>query len=222
MDRPVDIRRECRMLCHSAKNLVDDQSLSQEGSQQPAPTTGNTAPIIACRNAADVTAENPKGTLQGLSPVLESQAGHSPPEDDASDSGSNLSYASKDHRYNSPDSSRAGTPPLEEPKMLERAVNIINQTTADDQCILSQIAALRERAATLQGQAKKVRDAVRAERGRRERLEAYFTYWQETTPEWPTEWLYEEGEEKEEIKTKKMPAMPPLYVLCLSLTSSPS
>lgn len=201
---------------------MDDQPLSQEGSQQSAPTTGNTAPIIACRDTADVAAENPEGTLQGLSPVLESQAGHPPPEDDTSDSGSNLSYASKDHRYNSPVSSRAGTPPLEEPKMLERAVNIMNRITADDKRILSQIAALRERAATLKGQAKKVRDVVRAEQGRRERLEAYFTYWQEMPPTWPTGWLYEEGEEKEEIKTKKMPGMPPLYVPFLSLTFSPS
>ncbi|OAX40069.1 hypothetical protein K503DRAFT_799133 [Rhizopogon vinicolor AM-OR11-026] len=198
-----------------------DHSLTQDGCQKSALATENTAPTIACGNAADITTENSEGTLQGPSAVLESQTGHPPPEDDTSDSGSDLSYASKHDRYESPVSSRAGTPPLEEPMMLERVVNIMNQIAADDQRILSQIAALRERAAMLQEQAKKARDVVRGEQGRRVRLEAYFTYWREMEPEWPKGWLYEEGEEGQH-RTEQNPAMIPSYVLRLSVTSSSS
>jgi hypothetical protein len=79
--------------------------------------------------------------------------------------------------------------------MLNRAVGIMNQITSDDQRILVQIAALRERAKMLREQAKNVRDVVRVEQGRRKRLEAYFTYWREISPTWPREWIYDEGEE---------------------------
>jgi hypothetical protein len=156
-------------------------------------TTQKIAPPIATGGFADIAAENAR-TSQGPSPVLESHTMHNAPnEDDISDSGSDLSYASKNGLYNSPVSSRAGSPPLEEPMMLERAVKIMNQITADDQRILAQIAALRERAATLREQAQKARDVVRAEQGRRVRLEAYFTYWREIAPEWPKEWIYDSG-----------------------------
>ncbi|KIK35411.1 hypothetical protein CY34DRAFT_812193 [Suillus luteus UH-Slu-Lm8-n1] len=67
-----------------------------------------------------------------------------------------------------------GTPPPERPQMLNRAVGIMNQITSDDQRILIQIAALHERAKMLWEQAKNVRDVVRAEQGRRMRLEGYF------------------------------------------------
>lgn len=144
------------------------------------------APILASRNPADVAAENSAGTSRGPWPILKS---HEALQDDIGDSGSDLSYASKNGLYNSPVSSRAGTPPLAEPKMLQRAVKIMNQITADDQRILAQIAALRERAAMLKEQAQKVRDVVRAEEGRRVRLETYFTYWREIAPEWPKECL---------------------------------
>ncbi|KAG1720063.1 hypothetical protein EDD22DRAFT_938674, partial [Suillus occidentalis] len=71
--------------------------------------------------------------------------------------------------------SRSGTPLPERPEMLNRAVGIMNQITSDDQRILVQIAALCERAKMLREQAKNMRDVVRAEQGRRKRLEAYFT-----------------------------------------------
>jgi hypothetical protein len=80
--------------------------------------------------------------------------------------------------------------------MLNRAVEIMKQITSDDQQILAQVAVLRKRAKMLREQAKDVRDVVRAERGRRERLEAYFTYWREISPTWPKEWIYDEGEEE--------------------------
>ncbi|KAG2745291.1 hypothetical protein P692DRAFT_20742195, partial [Suillus brevipes Sb2] len=118
--------------------------------------------------------------------------------DNSSDSGdSYLSYGSPSQQqyYRSPVSSRAGSPPPEEPHMLNRAVNIMKQITTDDQRILAHAAALRQRAADLKEQARNVRDVVRAERGRRERLEAYFTYWREIAPNWPKDWIYEEGEE---------------------------
>ncbi|KAG1771604.1 hypothetical protein EV702DRAFT_1136723, partial [Suillus placidus] len=97
--------------------------------------------------------------------------------------------------------------------LLNRAVNIMKQISADDQRVLIQAAALRQRAAGLKEQAKNVRDVVRAERGRRARLEAYFTYWREIAPNWPKDWIYEEGEE-DQIRTERvLKAMTPPYVL---------
>jgi hypothetical protein len=180
---------------------------------KPVLTTQKIAPPIATGGFADIAAEN-AGTSQGPSTILESHTMHNAPnEDDISDSGSDLSYASKNGLYNSPVSSRAGSPPLEEPMMLERAVKIMNQITADDQRILAQIAALRERAATLREQAKKARDVVRAEQGRRVRLEAYFTYWREIAPEWPKEWIYEEGEKNRSCIEQALGVKTPPYVL---------
>ncbi|KIK32978.1 hypothetical protein CY34DRAFT_45973, partial [Suillus luteus UH-Slu-Lm8-n1] len=94
--------------------------------------------------------------------------------------------------YGSPVSSRAGTPPPEEPHMLNRAVSIMEKITTDDQRILAHATALRQRAAGLREQARNMRDVVRAERGRCERLEAYFTYWREIALNWPKDWIYEE------------------------------
>ncbi|KIK41112.1 hypothetical protein CY34DRAFT_86014, partial [Suillus luteus UH-Slu-Lm8-n1] len=105
--------------------------------------------------------------------------------------------------YKSPVSSRAGTPPPEEPRMLNRAVNIMKQIMTDDQRILAQAAALRQKAAGLKEQARNVRDVVRTERGRRERLEAYFTYWREIAPNWLKDWIYEEGEE-DQLRTERV------------------
>jgi hypothetical protein len=97
--------------------------------------------------------------------------------------------------------------------MLDRAVSIMKQITTDDQRILAHATALRQRAADLREQAKNVRDVVRAERGRRERLEAYFTYWREIVPNWPKDWIYEEGEE-DRLRTERVfRKMTPPYVL---------
>jgi hypothetical protein len=97
--------------------------------------------------------------------------------------------------------------------MLNRAVDIMKQITVDDQRVLAQAAALRQRAAGLKEQAKNVRDVVRAERGRRVRLEAYFTYWREIAPKWPKDWIYEEGEEDRMRTERVLRAMTPPYVL---------
>ncbi|KAG2135783.1 hypothetical protein DEU56DRAFT_901683 [Suillus clintonianus] len=161
--------------------------------------------VLAAGEAAGSAAENIAEKLPSLSPILESHAGHPAAEDNSGDSDSNLSYASlgQQEYYKSPVSSRAGTPPPEEPQMLGRAVKIMNQITADDQRVLVQIAALRQRAATLKQEAKNVRDVVRAEKGRRERLEAYFAHWRQISPEWPKDWLYEEGEE-DQLRTERV------------------
>ncbi|KAG2153291.1 hypothetical protein DEU56DRAFT_774233 [Suillus clintonianus] len=168
-------------------------------------TAEKITPIIAAGDAADSPPENLAGKSPRLSPVLESHTGHAAAEDVPSDSDSNLSHRSmnQEEYYKSPVSSRAGTPPPEEPQMLDRAVNIMKQITADDQRILVQIAALRQRAAALKEQAKNVRDVVRAEKGRRVRLEAYFAHWREIAPKWPKDWIYEEGEE-DELRTARV------------------
>ncbi|KAG1746491.1 hypothetical protein EDB19DRAFT_361034 [Suillus lakei] len=173
-------------------------------------------PIKAGGDAAGIAPENPAGRSPSLSPLLESPNGHPAAEDDSSDSGgSYLSYGSPSQQqyYKSPVSSRAGTPPPEEPQMLHRAVDIMKQITVDDERILVQAAALRQRATGLKEQARNVRDVVRAERGRRVRLEAYFACWREIPPTWPKDWIYEEGEE-DQIRTERvLKAMTPPYVL---------
>lgn len=152
--------------------------------------------------APDHLAEN----SPSLSPLTQSPNAQQAAEDDSSDPGSSyLSYesSSRQQYYKSPVSSRAGTPPPAEPQLLNRAVNIMRQITTDDQRILVQAAALRQRAAELKEQAKNVRDIVRAERGRRERLEAFFTHWRQIAPEWPKDWIYEEGEE-DQMRTERV------------------
>lgn len=169
-----------------------DHRPTQEGSQKSA-LSAESAPIIVAKDAADIAAVSSAEILQGPSLVPESHTGRPAPLDDGtSDADSYVSYS---NQHGSPLSSRSGTPPPERPQMLNRAVGIMNQITSDDQRILVQIAALRERAKMLREQAKNVRDVVRVEQGRRKRLEAYFTYWREISPTWPREWIYDEGEE---------------------------
>ncbi|KAG2130181.1 uncharacterized protein EDB93DRAFT_85739 [Suillus bovinus] len=147
--------------------------------------------------------DNRAGKSPSLSPLVTSPDEHPAVDGESSDSGdSYLSYGSPSQQK-SPVSSRAGTPPPEEPQLLSRAVDTMKQITADDQRILVQAAALRKRAAGLKEQAKNVRDVVRAEQGRRVRLEAYFTYWREIEPKWPKDWIYGEGEE-DQIQTKRV------------------
>ncbi|KAG1783571.1 hypothetical protein EV702DRAFT_4470 [Suillus placidus] len=161
-----------------------DHPSTQEGPQKSVLSAEKSAPITVARNVADVASANSAGVLQEPSPVLESHTGHPAAGDDTSDADSYLSYASQ---HGSPLSSRSGTPPLAKPQMLNRAVGIMNQITSDDQRALGQIAALRKRAKMLREQAKNVRDVVRAEQGRRKRLEAYFTSWRENSPTWSKE-----------------------------------
>jgi hypothetical protein len=162
----------------------------------------------AAGHAGGVTPDNLMGKSPSLSQLLESPNGHPAVKDNTSDSGdSYLSYGSPSQQryYGSPVSSRAGTPPPEEPHMLNRAVNIMKKITTDDQRILTHATALRQRAASLREQARNMRNVVRAERGRRERLEAYFTYWREIAPDWPKDWIYEEGEE-DQLRTERLPS----------------
>ncbi|KAG1903273.1 uncharacterized protein F5891DRAFT_94017 [Suillus fuscotomentosus] len=164
-------------------------------------------PVKAVGNASGIALQNLAGKSPSLSPLLlESPKGHLAVDDNSSDSGgSYLSYESPSQQGcdKFPVSPRTGMPPPEEPRMLSRAVKIMRQITADDQRVLAQATALRRRAAGLKEQAKNVRDVIRAERGRRERLEAYFTYWREIAPRWPKDWIYEKGEE-DQIRTERV------------------
>ncbi|KAG0700656.1 hypothetical protein DFH29DRAFT_876423 [Suillus ampliporus] len=201
MDVPVD------------KNLYHPPP--QDVPQRSAVKTENTVPIIAARNADDNFAANssPISTSQGPSPSLKIHTTPPVPEDGTSDSASDLSYASQ-HNYNPPVSSRVGTPPPEEPMMVKRTVNMMNHITSDDQRTLAEIAALHERAKMLREQAQKARDVVRAEQGRRERLDIYFTYWREISPIWPRDWIYEGKEEQ--IKFWQRNEYPPLVFWSMS------
>ncbi|KAG2347486.1 hypothetical protein BDR05DRAFT_987544 [Suillus weaverae] len=186
--------------------IQEDPPIIQEDPPTSVLILAAVTPVKAAGNAAGIAPQNLAGKSPSLSPLLESPNGNPPAEDNSSDSGgSYLSYESPSQPgyYKSPVSSRVGTPPPEEPQMLNRAVNIMRQITADDQRVLAQAAALRQRAAGLKEQAKNVRDVVRAERGRRMRLEAYFAYWREIAPEWPKDWIYEEGEE-DQIRTERV------------------
>ncbi|KAG2159139.1 uncharacterized protein EDB93DRAFT_1118337 [Suillus bovinus] len=173
-------------------------------------------PVKATKKFPSIALQNPGGKSPSLSPLMGSLNGRLVVEDISSDSGgSYLSYGSASQQgcYEYPISPRAGTPPPEEPQMLNRAVNIMKQITADDQRVLTQAAALRQRAVGLKEQAKNARHVVRAEQGRRVRLEAYFAHWRDITPKWPKDWIYEEGEE-DQIQTEcVLKAMTPTYVL---------
>ncbi|KAG2043781.1 hypothetical protein BDR03DRAFT_939905 [Suillus americanus] len=191
-------------------DLPMDTSFDHPIIQEDPPTSvlilAAVTPVKAAGNAAGIAPQNLAEKSPSLSPLLQSPNGHPAAEDNSSDSGgSYLSYGSPSQQgyYKSPVSSRAGTPPTEEPRMLNRAVNIMKQIATDDQHVLTQAAALRQRAAGLREQAKNVRDVVRAERGRRVRLEAYFAYWREIAPKWPKDWIYEEGEE-DQIRTERV------------------
>ncbi|KAH0829170.1 hypothetical protein J3R83DRAFT_2681 [Lanmaoa asiatica] len=94
--------------------------------------------------------------------------------------------------FATPISSRSGTPPLANVKELNRCVTIMQEISAKDVVLLNEVTEVRETAAKLRKRARNVRDLVKAERGRRERMEAYFRYWQETEPTWHRKWLYGE------------------------------
>lgn len=93
--------------------------------------------------------------------------------------------------FATPVSSRSGTPPPATVKDLERCVTIMREISAKDVALLDEATDVQETAAKLRKRARDVRDLVKAENGRRERMEAYFRYWQEIEPAtWNREWLY--------------------------------
>lgn len=94
--------------------------------------------------------------------------------------------------FATPVSSRSGTPPLANVKDLDRCVTIMQEISAKDVALLTEVTEVRETAAKLRKKARDVRDLVKAESGRRERMEAYFRYWQEIEPMWHRKWLYGE------------------------------
>lgn len=94
--------------------------------------------------------------------------------------------------FATPISSRSGTPPAANVIDLARCVTIMQQISAQDVTLLKEVTGVREMAAKLRRRARDVRDLVKAERGRRERMEAYFRYWQEIGPTWDRKWLYGE------------------------------
>ncbi|KAI6111971.1 hypothetical protein EDD16DRAFT_1605278 [Pisolithus croceorrhizus] len=95
--------------------------------------------------------------------------------------------------YATPRSSRACTPPPSEIYQVQRAVEIMRHVSKNDQTMIAEIARLRETAAKLRKQTQDIRDVVHCERGRRERMEAYFTYWNKIEGTWPRKWLYGEA-----------------------------
>ncbi|KAI6168679.1 hypothetical protein EDD17DRAFT_1529161 [Pisolithus thermaeus] len=95
--------------------------------------------------------------------------------------------------YATPRSSRACTPPPSEIYQVQRAVEIMQHVSKNDQTMIDEIARLRETAAKLRKQTQDIRDVVHCERGRRERMEAYFTYWSKIEGTWPRKWLYGEA-----------------------------
>ncbi|KAH7910981.1 hypothetical protein BJ138DRAFT_38708 [Hygrophoropsis aurantiaca] len=97
-----------------------------------------------------------------------------------------------------PSCSDASTPPFSEIRELERAVKIMRNITTADKIYLNQISSLNEAAAQFRKHAAELRAVLRAEKGRRIRMEAYFTYWREIEPEWPKESIY--GETAKELE----------------------
>ncbi|KAG6381937.1 hypothetical protein JVT61DRAFT_561 [Boletus reticuloceps] len=94
--------------------------------------------------------------------------------------------------FATPVSSRSETPPPANVNDLKRCVTIMQQISAQDVALLDNVTGIRETAVKLRKRARDVRDLVKAESGRRERMEAYFRYWQEIEPTWDRKWLYGE------------------------------
>lgn len=94
--------------------------------------------------------------------------------------------------FATPVSSRSGTPPAANVKDLDRCVKIMQEISAKDVALLNEVTDVRETAAKLRKRARDVRGLVKAEGGRRERMEAYFRYWQEIEPTWHRKWVYGE------------------------------
>jgi len=95
--------------------------------------------------------------------------------------------------YGTPKSSRANTPQPSDVYNAKRTVDIMQAISEKDLEMLAEIAKLRETTAKLRKQTQDIRDAVCSERARRERMEAYFTYWQNIEGTWPRKWLYGES-----------------------------
>lgn len=95
--------------------------------------------------------------------------------------------------YATPKSSRANTPQPSDTYNTKRTVHIMQAISQKDQEMLTEIAKLRETAAKLKKQTQDIRDVVCSERARRERMETYFTYWQNGEGTWPRKWLYGES-----------------------------
>ena len=95
--------------------------------------------------------------------------------------------------FATPISSRSGTPPAANVIDLDRCVTIMGEISTQDVTLLKEVTEVRENAAKLRKRARDVRDLVKAERGRRERMETYFRYWQEIEPRWDRKWLYGEN-----------------------------
>ncbi|KAH7927459.1 hypothetical protein BV22DRAFT_1031799 [Leucogyrophana mollusca] len=112
------------------------------------------------------------------------------PDDEGSDASSVVSQDTQLTYATQPSCSRASTPPLTEICELERAVRIMRSISSADQVYLTQIDALNDAAAQFRKHAEELRAVLRAEKGRRIRMESYFTYWRDIEPEWPREWIY--------------------------------
>ncbi|KIM63963.1 hypothetical protein SCLCIDRAFT_116396 [Scleroderma citrinum Foug A] len=95
--------------------------------------------------------------------------------------------------YGTPKSSRANTPQPSDVYDAKRTVDIMQAISEKDLEMLAEIAKLRETAAKLRKQTQDIRDMACSERARRERMEAYFTYWQNIEGTWPRKWLYGES-----------------------------
>ncbi|KAF9228417.1 hypothetical protein BS17DRAFT_773679 [Gyrodon lividus] len=116
------------------------------------------------------------------------------------------------HGFNTPVSSRSSSPFPTYVYDLKRCVTIMQEISAKDQALLNKVAAMRETAAKLRKRARDVREIVKAERTRRERMEAYFRYWQQIDPAWHRKWLYGEKTVPErliQLDDTDTPAGPP-------------
>ncbi|KAH7883205.1 hypothetical protein F5I97DRAFT_1903058 [Phlebopus sp. FC_14] len=155
------------------------------------PPTPESQTVALTDDATKHLYEALSGALQ--QPATESQEDY-PMEDDnlysASDSGG--SHVTQPD-YATPVSSRSGTPLPSSISQLERSVRIMQEISEQDQAMIAQIAQLREKAAQLRKQTQDIRDVVRAEQGRRERMEAFFTYWTEIEEGWHRKWLWGEA-----------------------------
>ncbi|KIJ65919.1 hypothetical protein HYDPIDRAFT_27134 [Hydnomerulius pinastri MD-312] len=208
----------------------------------PAPDSQTALAANAAQNALhELPIEAPIEAAQPPPPVAEEEQERQPVPneyDEALYSGTESDMTEVTQPgYDTPVSSRASTPQPAYVYDLERSVKIMQEISAKDQALLVQIAAMREAAAKLRQRARDIREMAKAERGRRERMEAFFMYWQNIEYPWDKKWLWgpkgappsedgeEDGEKEDEgeamqvdepavpIGPPTIPSLPPARIL---------
>ncbi|KII95660.1 hypothetical protein PLICRDRAFT_693829 [Plicaturopsis crispa FD-325 SS-3] len=155
---------------------------------QPSPDMGKTVPPQAAQGASTSAESAGAGSTRMATPS--STADIPSPKEPARER-SETPYLYDNPAHTSPPQS-PGKPQRLQPsdpcpkEQFLRTVAIMEAISARDRQTLERCTHLRKRAAQARQMAEDYRTAARAERARRQRLEAYFMYWRQCEAEWKT------------------------------------